>query len=140
MAFRMEPEHGTGYHLASKMEGGLRMKKVLSLGVFVAAVLTGCGGDFELSVPEGLTKAGLQIGKCKRDHSAASPVCTVKNNSNLIVPENSLRFTCFDKEGNILRAGSRGRFPDRTMNAGTGIRFQFLCHHSEDLGKIEIGM
>lgn len=136
----MEPERGNGYHLASKMERGLRMKKVLALGVFFAAVLTGCGGDFELSVPEGISKAGLQIGKCKRDHSAASPVCTVKNDSNLIVPERSLSYTCFDKEGNILRAPGSGRFPDRTMNPGTGIRFKFMCQNSEDLGKIEIGM
>lgn len=116
------------------------MKRALVMSIFAAAALTACGSDFELSVPEGISKAGLQIGKCKRDHAAASPVCTVKNNANLIVPEDSLRYTCFDKEGNILRAAGNGRFPDRTMNPGTGIRFKFYCHSPEDLGKIEIGM
>lgn len=103
-----------------------------------ATLLSACGNDFELSVPSKYAQYGIEVKDCKRDHGAASPVCTVRNGANIVIPENAFVYTCYDRQGNILYAPGGGRFPDRSLNPGTSVRHKFYCRNAEDLGKIEL--
>jgi len=113
----------------------MNYKFYLLLGA--ATILSGCGNDFEIVTSQRYAELGITIKDCKKDHNAASPVCTVQNGADIAIPNGALEYSCYDRQGNMLYAPGNGKFPNRTIIPGASAREKFYCQNAEDLSRIE---
>lgn len=98
------------------------------------------GNDFEVIVPQVYTTRGISIYDCSRGEYGA-PECTIGNNTQHNIPSGSLKYFCFDKQGNIIRGVGLGEFPTGvTIVPGASLRLKILCwgEHT-DVAKIGFG-